>query len=333
MIKTLTTRLTLTAAAVCLAGMAHADYPARNIQAVVPWGAGGATDTVMRTLVPHVEQELGGKLIINNRPGGTAAIGTNFVKQQRADGYTVLLGAENPQLYPLLGLADYDYSDFHTINIVGQNPAIIAVPAASRFETLEQLLAAAQTSPDTLRMGVSGPGSLPNSVHALISAVHDLKVRGVTYPGDGPGITALLGNHIDFMPLGLTAAQEMLRSGKLRALAVVASEELDSLPNVPPITQALPQVSQYLPWGVFWGVWVRKEVPDEAKQALTEAFAAAVAKPEFQDFLERTGAQPLNLSGEKAQQYLNHWQSTTGWSMYEAGALDTSPETLGIPRP
>ncbi|MAG66694.1 MAG: tricarboxylate transport protein TctC [Pseudomonas sp.] len=332
MIAKFATRLTLLAS-LCAAGTAFAEYPARNIQAVVPWGAGGATDTVMRTLIPHVEQVLDGKFIITNRPGGTAAIGTNYVMQQRPDGYTVLLGAENPQLYPVLELAHFDYGDFETINIVGQNPAIIAVPADSPYQTMEALLAAVQAEPDTLRMGVSGPGSLPNSVHSLISAVQELKVRGVTYPGDGPGITALLGNHIDFMPLGLIAAQEMLKAGKLRALAVVASAELESLPGVPPITQAIPSMERYLPWGSFWGIWVRKEVPAEARERLSAAFAAAVAKEDFQKFLKGMGAQPLNLSGDEAGQYLDHWQSVTAWSMYEAGALDQSPQVLGIAKP
>lgn len=334
MIKKLLAGLTLTAAAVAMAIPAHANnYPTRNIQAVVPWGAGGATDIVMRSLAPHVEKELNGKLIINNRPGGTGVIGSNYVLQQRPDGHTILLGAENPQLYPLLGLAQFDYSDYHTVNIIGQNIAVIAVPADSKFNSMSELLEAAKANPGTLRMGVTGAGGLPGSVHAMIEAVDELKVREVTFAGDGPGITAMLGNHIDFMPLSLIAAREMIRTGKLKGLAVVSSEELPALPGVEPITNALPEMESYLPWGPFWGAWVRKDTPEATKQRLTEAFSAAVATEQYQEFLKDLGAQPLNLSGDEAQQFLDRWQSVTTWSLYKAGATDVSPETLGIPQP
>ncbi|MAG66690.1 MAG: tricarboxylate transport protein TctC [Pseudomonas sp.] len=333
MIKKLLASITLTAVAAGLTLPACAEYPQRNIQAVVPWGAGGATDIVMRSLIPHVEKELGGKFIINNRTGGTGVIGSNYVLQQRPDGHTVLLAAENAQLYPLLGLADFDYGDFHTINLIGQNVAVIAVPADSPYNSMADLLAAAKAKPSTLRMGVTGAGGLPGSVHAMIEAVDDLKVREVTFAGDGPGITAMLGGHLDFMPLSLIAAKEMITSGKLKGLAVVSAEENAALPGVAPITDALPEMKKFLPWGPFWGVWVRQDIPDEAKQKLTEAFSKAVAKEEFQSFLTKMGALPLNLTGDEAKQYLDRWQSVTTWSLYEAGAAQTSPESLGIPKP
>lgn len=331
MLRKLIASITLTAAAVSLP--AHADYPERNIQGVVPWGAGGATDIVMRSLTPYVEKELGGKIIINNRTGGTGVIGSNHVLQTRADGYTVLLAAENAQLYPLLGLAEFDYSAFETINIIGQNIAVIAAPADSKFNSMADLLAEAKANPGTLRMGVTGAGGLPGSVHAMIESVDELKVREVTFAGDGPGITAMLGGHIDFMPLSLIAAREMITSGKIKGLAVVSTEELPQLPGVEPITKALPKMESYLPWGPFWGAWVRKDTPDDIKQKLTEAYTNAVGNEEFQSFMKNLGAQPLNLKGDKAKEFLDRWQSVTTWSLYEAGATKVSPETLDIPKP
>jgi len=325
--------LTLTASTLCLALPAHAEYPERPIQAVIPWGAGGATDNVMRSLSPFVEKELGGKLILSNRPGGTAVIGTSYVLNQRPNGYTLLLGAENPQLYQVLGLADFDYSALYPINLIGQNVAVIATYADSPWNSMEELLAEAKAKPGTLRMGGAGAGGLPSTVHAMISAVDQLDVREVTFGGDGPGITALMGKHIDFMPLSLAAAKELIRSGKLKALAVVSKEEVPSLPGVEPITKALPAIGEYLPWGPFWGVWVRKDTPDDIKQKLTEAYAKAVASPEFQGFLQNFGAIPLNLTGEEAQKFLNRWQSVTTWSMYKANATKVSPQTVGIAKP
>ncbi|AEB60183.1 tripartite tricarboxylate transporter substrate binding protein [Ectopseudomonas composti] len=333
MFKSLLTGAALGLSALTMALPAHAEYPERSIQAVIPWGAGGATDNVMRSLTPYVEKELGGKFILNNRPGGTAVIGSTHVMQQRPNGYTILLGAENPQLYKVLKLADFDYADFYPVNIIGQNVVVIAANADAPFNNMAELMAAAKANPDTLRMGSTGAGGLPSTVSAMINAVDELKVREVTFGGDGPGITALMGKHIDFMPLSLAAARELVRSGKLKALAVFATEETPELPGVEPITKSLPAIAEYLPWGPFWGAFVHKDTPDDVKQKLVDAYAKAVANPEFQGFLKNFGAQSLNLSGAEAEEFLKRWQSVTTWSMYKAKAIEISPDSVGIAKP
>ncbi|WP_302140494.1 tripartite tricarboxylate transporter substrate binding protein [Halomonas alkalicola] len=333
MFKPLFTGLAVATGSLALAGSALADYPTRNIQGTIQWGAGGATDNVVRSLTPHVEEILDTTIVLTNRPGGTGVIGMNHVMRQRPDGYNLLFGAENPQLYPLMGLADFTYDDMHTVNIIGQGLVVIATHPDSPFDTFTELLEHAKDNPGTLRMGGTGAGGLPSTIHAMINAVDELDVRTVTFGGDGPGVTALLGEHIDFMPLSLSAVAEQIRGGRLKGLAVLSSEELEELPGVPPITEALPEIESFLPWGPFWGVFVRKDTPDEIKTILEEAYQQAVASEGFQEFLENFGGVTLNLSGEEAQQYLDNWQSVTAWSMYEAEAVDTSPEELGIPRP
>ncbi|KHJ52597.1 tripartite tricarboxylate transporter substrate binding protein [Halomonas sp. C22] len=333
MTKPAISRIALAIGALSIAGGALADYPERNIQGTIQWGAGGATDNVIRSLTPHVEEILGTSVILTNRAGGTGVIGMNHVMRQRPDGYNLLFGAENPQLYPLMGLADFTYDDMHTVNIIGQGLVVIATHPNSPFETFEELLAYANDNPGELRMGGTGAGGLPSTIHAMINAVGDLDVRTVTFAGDGPGVTALLGEHIDFMPLSLSAVAEQIRGGRLKGLAVLNAEELDSLPGVPPITEALPEIESFLPWGPFWGVFVHQDTPDDIKATLEEAYEQAVASDGFQEFLTNFGGEPLNLNGEEAQQYLDSWQSVTAWSMFDAEAVETSPEELGIPRP
>lgn len=330
-LKTLTLAITL--GTLAATSGAQADYPERNLTGTIQWGAGGATDNVARSLTPHVEEVLDASVVLTNRPGGTGVIGMNYVMTQRPDGYNLLYGAENPQLYPLMGLADFSYADMHTVNIIGQGLVVIAAPADSPFDTFADLMTHAKEHPGELRMGGTGAGGLPSTVYAMINAVDELDVRTVTFGGDGPGITAMLGDHIDFMPLSLAAAGEQIRSGKLKGLAVVTSEEIDSLPGVPPITNALPEIDSFLPWGPFWGVFVREETPDDVKAILEDAYQQAVANDDFQTFLANFGAEPLNLTGDEAEQYLSNWQSVTAWSMFEAGSVETSPEELGIARP
>ncbi|MFC3283334.1 tripartite tricarboxylate transporter substrate binding protein [Litchfieldella rifensis] len=333
MFKPLALGIAISAAAMAFATPTLADYPERNIQGTIQWGAGGATDNVARSLTPHVEEILDTTVVLTNRPGGTGVIGMNYVMQQRPDGYHLLYGAENPQLYQLMGLADFSYDDMHTVNIIGQGLVVIAAPADSPYGSFKDVLEAAKENPGTLRMGGTGAGGLPSTVHAMVNAVDELDVRTVTFGGDGPGITALLGGHIDFMPLSLAAAKEQILGGKLKGLAVLTQNELESLPGVPPITQALPDIESFLPWGPFWGVFVREDTPDDIKATLEDAYQQAVANEEFQSFLDNFGAEALNLSGEEAQRYLDNWQAVTAWSMYDAGAVETSPEELGISRP
>lgn len=335
MIKRFVSCLLLSAStALGTVAVAADNYPARNIQAVVPWGAGGATDNIARSLLPIVEKDLGRSLVISNRAGGTGVIGTRYAMQQRADGYTVLVAAENAQLYPLLELADFDYSALELIALIGQNVGVVVVPADSPYNTMEELLAAVDAQPGKLRMGSTGAGGLPNNVLAMMSSVHPLDVRQVVLPGDGPGVTALMGNHIDFMTISLSAVREPIAAGRLKGLALINAEPLDDLlPGIPPITKALPKMESYFPWGSFWGVWVRKETPAAISEKLRASFTKAIASEDGQKVLKRYGATSLNLSGKEGEEYLKRWQSVTAWSIADSGSAKVSPETLGIPRP
>lgn len=333
MIKQILATLAVSAGTLAAASSAFADYPERNVQGIIQWGAGGATDTVARSLTPHVEEALGTSIILNNRPGGTGVIGMNAVMQQPANGYTVLYGAENPQLYPIMGLADFDYSDMTPVNVIGQGLVVIAAPADSKFDNFKDLLDYAHQHPGELRMGGTGAGGLPSTVLAMVNSVDSLDVRNVTFGGDGPGITALLGDHIDFMPLSLAAAQDQIAAGRLKGLAVFTKEKIEELPDTPPITQALPKIESYLPWGPFWAVAVRKDTPDDIVATLSDAYQKGVANEDFQKFLSENGGKSLNLQGEEAKQFLAHWQSVTAWALQKAGGAKVSPEDVGIPKP
>ncbi|MDW5377597.1 tripartite tricarboxylate transporter substrate binding protein [Halomonas sp. HP20-15] len=333
MIKQLLTGLAISAGTLAAVSSAFADYPERNIEGIIQWGAGGATDNVARSLTPHVEEALGTSIVLTNRPGGTGVIGMSTVMQKPANGYTVLYGAENPQLYSIMGLADFDYSAMTPINVIGQGLVVIAAPADKEWKNFGDLLKYAHEHPGELRMGGTGAGGLPSTVLAMINSVDSLDVRNVTFGGDGPGITAMLGGHIDFMPLSLAAAQEHIASGRLKGLAVVTKESIEELPDTPPITEALPKMESYLPWGPFWAVAVRKDTPDDIVATLSDAYEKGVANEQFQQFLSENGAKSLNLQGEEAKQFLERWQSVTAWALEKAGSAKVSPEEVGIPKP
>lgn len=315
------------------AGMAAAEYPEREVLGVVMWGAGGATDTVARAVNPAAEEALGQPIVVLNKAGGVGAISTAFVNAAPADGYTLLYGAENPQLHGVMGVSDLDYSGFYPVNILGRGVAVVVVPAESDYQTLDELLAAIAADPGGVKMGSTGPGGLPSTIAALIANVTDFEVTAIPFDGEGPGLTAMLGGEVDFMPAGISAAAEQIKAGNMRALAVVNAEPVESMADVPAITDTLPDMAKFLPWGPFYGVFVRGEVPDAEKATLVEAFASAAQDPGFVELMENRGNVVMNISGDEAAEFLTKWQQVTTWVLQDTGAAKVSPEELGISRP
>lgn len=310
-----------------------ADYPEREVLGVVMWGAGGATDNVARAINTAAEEALGKPIVVLNKAGGAGAISTAFVNAAPADGYTFLYGAENPQLHPILGVADLDYSSFYPVRILGRGVAVITVPADSRYQTMEELLADIKANPGQVLMGSTGPGGLPSTVAALISNSSDFDVISIPFGGEGPGLTAMLGNEVDFMPAGVSAAAEQIKAGKVRALAVVNDAPVESLEGVPAITDALPDMARYLPWGPFYGVFVHQDVADDVKASLVAAFDTASQDEQYQTFMTNAGNILMDLSGEEASDFLSRWQQITAWVLQDTGAAKVNPESLGIERP
>jgi tripartite-type tricarboxylate transporter receptor subunit TctC len=309
------------------------EFPVRNIQGIIMWGAGGATDTMSRAITPYVEPLLGQEIILMNRSGGAGAISTKYVHNKKPDGYTLLYGAENPQLHGVLGLSEIDYSEFYAVNVLARGISVIVSHPDRPWRSLKDLMEDVKARPRQIKMGSTGPGGLPYVVGAMLGSADSFEVVAVPFDGDGPAITALLGGHVDFLPSGFTATSEHIRSGRLRALAVVNDAEIGLLPGVPPITQDYPEFGRFLPWGPFYGVFVNRQAPEAVRQTLTRAFHQGAADPEFEKFVNDFGAIPMNVSGQEADLFLKKWQSVTTWLLHDAGATKFSPDEFGIPRP
>ncbi len=322
------------AALLMMTGVAAADgYPERELLGVVMWGAGGATDTVARAVNPAAEEAIGKPIVVLNKSGGAGAISTAYVNAAPSDGYTILYGAENPQLHPVMGLSKLDYASFYPINILGRGVAVVTVPADSKYQTMQDLMADIQANPGAIKMGSTGPGGLPSTIGALIKNSADFDVIAIPFDGEGPGLTAMMGNEVDFMPAGISAAAEHVKSGAIRALAVVNTEPVDAMPDVPAITDALPEMAKFLPWGPFYGVFVKKDTPDEVKAVLDEAFHKAAKSENFLTLMKNKGNVVMDISGAEAEAFLTKWQQVTAWVLQDTGAAKVSPEELGIPRP
>jgi len=309
-------------------------FPERDLQGIIPWGAGGATDNVSRALTPHVEEVLGQKIVLVNKTGGSGVIATQYVTTRPADGYTLLYAAENAQIYPVLGLSEITYSkDYYPVNIVARGTVLILANNETPWNSFKDLVDDAHKRPGQIKMGTAGKGTVPFVVGSLLKTVTKFDAVTVPFDGDGPGLTALQGGHVDVWPASYTAASELIRSGRVKVLAVVADEPVPGLEQFPLITKDFPEFKKFLPWGPYYGVHCRKDVPAEVKQKLVEAFKKGVEAPQFQEFLKTFGTVSMNISGDEAYKFLSHWQSVTAWLLQDAGAANVSPAELGIPRP
>lgn len=315
------------------AGALAQDYPAKEIQGIIQWGAGGSTDTVMRTVTPHAEQVLGGKVVMKNMTGGVGAIATKFVYAQQADGYTLLMGAENPLLYKVMGLGDIDYSEFTPINILARGVPILVANNDAPFNTFAEMVAHIQANPNAVKFGSTGPGGLASVVTAMLQSKAELAVTEVPYDGDGPALTALQGGAIDVMPAVLGAAIEGIKGGRMKAIALVDNAASEALPDVPALGETNPEYADYLPWGPFFGVFVKNGTPDDVVAKLTEAYAEGAKSDDFIKLMADRGFVIESLSGQPAQDFLSNWQSITSWLIADAGLAKSSPEEFGIPRP
>lgn len=317
------------------AGLAHAaDYPDRAINGFIAWGAGGGTDTVSRLTTPGAEKALGQSIILANKTGATGAIAAQAVASAKADGYTLMFHAENPQLYQVLGLSTLSYDDFDPVMLFVQGSTVIVVPKNSPIKSYEDLIKSAKASPGKLSIGTSGVGGQPWVSATLMKKVDGVSFNPVAFPGDGPLVTALLGNQLDVSGLSVGSASQYVKNGDLRALAIMKNSPNPALPDVPHITKLNPAYNEVMKAsGFFYGVFVKKGTPQPIIDKLTAAYKTSLNEPKFVEYAKNNGLSVLGLTGAPAREFMNNWRSQMSWLIYESGGAKESPEKFNIAKP
>lgn len=323
----------LTAAVTLLiAAPVFAAYPEKNIQGIIMWGAGGGMDGVARSLTPLAEAHLGKTVILQNKVGATGAIATTLVSNSPADGYNLLYAAENPAIYRILGISPLSFNDLEPIIIPIEGTVVVCVNPDTPYKTMKDLIEATKTN-KKIKMATSGTGGLPYVAGAMMKTIHGAEFNYIQFDGDGPGATAVMGGHAEVMPLALSTSVEYIRGGRLRGLAVLRTERVPQLPDVPAITEIYPEYKKYLPWGPFYGVFVKKGTPADVVAKLTDSFTKAAKEARFKEFADNSGGRLINLTGDAAKDYLKKFESTASWLIYNAGGAKKSPEEFGITKP
>lgn len=308
-------------------------YPSKDIQGSVMWSAGGVCDTVSRSIGGVAQGLLGTNIIFTNRPGSGGAVSTTYVTAQNADGYELLFGAENPQIAKVMGTAEIDYDDFTPINLFCTSYGVVCVSKNSPYNTIEELVDDVLARPGQVIMATTGAGGLPETVAAMMADVNGTQPNMVPFDGESECMTAVIGGNADYTIVTLGSAASFYQSGDIKLLSMVAGEPVEGYDEVPVIQDSYPDYAKYLPWGPFYGVFVKNGTDQAVVDKLTEAFASACEDDSFKELVAAKGCFVLNLSGDEAVEYLKKYRSTTSWLLYNSGVTETSPEQFGIEKP
>ncbi|HSV83480.1 MAG TPA: tripartite tricarboxylate transporter substrate binding protein [Ramlibacter sp.] len=256
-------------------------YPNRNVRMVVPYPAGGGNDVLARALKVQWEKAWGQPVVIDNRPGGNGALGTEIVAKAPADGYTLLMGsiATHVTSPALKGKASrYDpVKEFTPIALVGSTPLILTVHPSVKANNLKEFIALAKSKKEGISYASVGNGSAAHLAAALFEQMAGVEMLHVPYRGISQASTELAGGMVNAAFSNVLNVLPLIRSGKLRAIGITGTQPLSILPDVPPIAQAVPGYSAELWWGVFGPAGlpaeVVKKIHDETNTYLQSAEA------------------------------------------------------------
>jgi len=282
---------------------AHAqatNYPAGVIRVIVPFTPGSGSDASARFFGERISKALGQGVIVENRPGASGVIGLQAVKNQPADGYTVLLASNSPIAVNPLVLKNLPYDpliDFKPVHGLTRGMNVFIVSNASPYKTLGDMLTAAHQK--SLMMGTYSAGyELAGQWLAELSGG---KFTNVPYKGQAPIVTDIIGNHqLDFALVDLGGAIEQIRGGKLRALAVSGETRNPDLPDVPTVRElGFKDYVQYS-WVSFY---VRMQTPDDIVAKLADAVQQAMSSEEARQFVRGHGGELMAYSTQEMTRF------------------------------
>jgi len=215
-------------------------YPAGPVRVIVPFPAGGGVDGTGRIVAQKLTEALGKQFIVDNRPGANGMIGSELATKSPKDGYTLLVNGANfvttPSLYSKV---TYDpIKDFDPVSLVSLAPNVLVVHPSLPAKSVKELIALAKGRPGQVNFAGSGSGSTPHLAAELFNAMAKVKMVHIPYRGTGPAVTGLMSGEASVMFMPTTNAVPLVKSGRLRALAVTSLQRLPALPELPTVAES-----------------------------------------------------------------------------------------------
>ncbi|MEV4838718.1 tripartite tricarboxylate transporter substrate-binding protein [Nonomuraea sp. NPDC049486] len=297
-----------------------AGYPDQNITFVVPFSAGGPTDTVTRMIAEPMAAKLGAKIVVQNVEGAGGTVGAGEVARAEPDGYTVLMHhigmSTAPALYQNLGYQPLE--SFETVGLVTEVPMTVVARKDFAPATLQDLVTHVKANADKVTLANAGIGAASHLCGLLFQTAAGVKLQEVPYEGTGPALTDLVGGQVDFMCDQTTNTSGQISAGEVKAYAVTTPERVKSLPDLPTTAEAgLPGLEV----SVWHGLYVPKGTPQDAVQKLSEALKTALADQKVVDQMAKLGTAPVPAESATPEAHRTKLQEQLGtWAKVIADA-------------
>lgn len=307
--------------------------PSEPVTIVVPWSAGGSTDSVTRVVAKVLGEELGQTVVVVNQPGASGSVGTRSVWEAPHDGMMLAAGAAaDLGAYPVMDLLDVPISDWRLYLHVA-NPSLISVNADAPYQDFGELLEAMSSAEEPITASSAGLTSAGAISLDAINAVQKINVQQITYEGGAPAVTSTVAGETKLTAQTAVEQVDMIRAKRLRPLAVVASTplELDGYGSVPAITDWLPDM-RVAP--NYFGLFVPADAPEDVLATLDKIWSETIAES---DVMKSYAAERASLFapsfGDDAQAAAMPFLSINAWQQFESGAGPNDPSQFGIPKP
>lgn len=278
-------------------------FPNKGLRLVVPFPPGAGTDMFARVLALKLSESLGQPVMVDNRPGGGAIIGTDIVAKSPPDGYTLLLSttshAINPSVYSKL---PYDtLRDFATVTQVATVPTVLVVHSSLPVTTAQDLVAFARSRPGELNVGSAGSGTVFHLAAELFKSMAGIDMVHVPFKGGAAALVALLGNQVNVLFETSLTVGPQVKAGKLRPLAVGSLKRSRAMPELPTLAESgFPGFSAEN----WYGVYVPAGTPREIVKRLNHDIVNALSQPDVRERFESQGAELIGNTPEQHEEFL-----------------------------
>jgi tripartite-type tricarboxylate transporter receptor subunit TctC len=254
-----------------------ADFPTKEVQIIIPWAAGGATDLIFRALAATTGKYLGKAAVVVNRPGGGSAVGYTEGAQAKPDGYMLTSAVTPLTILPHQVTTAYTYKNFEPIINVVSDPSMFLVRADAPWKSLKEFLDFAKKNPEMITVGNSGAGGGVHLVALAFEKAAGVKFNHIPFSGGGPSVTAILGGHINAVSVSPPEGIEHVKAGKLKIVALFAEKRFELFPDVSTVKE---QGIDFV-MGMWRGLVAPKGTPPDAIKKLHDAFKQGMDDPVF----------------------------------------------------
>ena len=304
---------TLLAAALVLASPAARaqSWPSRAITLIIPFAAGGSNDVVGRAIGKKLTEAWGQPVVIDNRAGAGALIGTAAVAKAPPDGYTLLLVSPTFTIGPAVrkNMPFDPVRDFTPVAFIGRSPLLVAASNKFPAQSAKELFALARSEPGRITYASAGVGSINQISTELIARSAGVKLMHVPYKGGAPAVNDLAGGHVDIFVSSLPQVLPLAKSGQVKALAVTGNKRTALFPDVPTLAEIGVSGAEQL--GTWWGIAGPAGLPADIVNALNAEIGKMLTSPELVAFLNNEGAEAEAMTPKQFADMMR--QETERW--------------------